>query len=279
VSARSLTLGYSAADLARSPYARFYKPDIAPLSASAREAVTVGALPHEVFAGLEDAARLVAARGGQVETGFTVCPDGETRVFDTTPMPRVTPAMWNWWFAWHGNEAARYKLWHPRAHVHVAWADGEGERDHYVGRTSHVVEYIGATRIRGSIRFVPPSSLGIDEAALKKDDSVCICARIGQVAPAIDAGWLMHHVFPVAGGSEMRSYFWLGGRHVASRGGGAVASSLLRGFAKLFPQAARVPATDLLVHCAQEMSHLAGLLPDIHAAFAGRGAERQEAAQ
>jgi hypothetical protein len=279
MSTRSLYLGYSAADLAQSPYARFYKPETAPLSAAAREAVTVGALPHELFAGLEDAPKLVAARGGQVETGFTVCPDGETRVFDTTPMPRVSPAMWSWWFAWHGSEAARYKLWHPRAHVHVAWADGAGERDHYVGRTSHVIEYIGATRLKGAIRFVAPSSLGIDEAALAKAGAVCICARIGPQAPAIDAGWLLHHIFPVAGGSEMRSYFWLGGRHIAARSGGAFSSALVRGAAKLFPQATRVPATDLLVHCAQEMSHLAGILPDIYAAFGGQNAPRQEAAQ
>jgi hypothetical protein len=42
---------------------------------------------------------------------------------------------------------------------------------------------------------------------------------------------------------------------------------------------ARVPATELLVHCAQEMGHLAAILSDIHAAFAGRGAPLQEAAQ
>jgi hypothetical protein len=46
-------------------------------------------------------------------------------LFVLTQMPKVTPAMWDWWFAWHGSEAQRYKLWHPRAHISSKWADRE----------------------------------------------------------------------------------------------------------------------------------------------------------
>jgi hypothetical protein len=85
--------------------------------------------------------------------------------------------MWDWWFAWHGSEAQRYKLWHPRAHMHAVWADGRSDLNHYVGRTSHVVEYVGNQRLNLAIHFVPTSSLGLDEARLKREGEVAICAR------------------------------------------------------------------------------------------------------
>jgi hypothetical protein len=63
--------------------------------------------------------------------------------------------MVDWWFGWHGEEPQRYKLWHPRAHLHACWTEpGTG----YVGRTSVVDEYIGTSLRRASIRFVPASA-------------------------------------------------------------------------------------------------------------------------
>lgn len=263
--------GYSAVEMAKSPYARFFRPEMAPLPAHVREAILTGPVAPELTPGLEAAPALVSARDWQTGTALSFCPDGEVRVFDRTEMPNVTPAMWDWWFAWHGSEALRYKLWHPRAHVDVGWKDGRGDLEHYVGRTSHVVEYIGSTRLSGAIRFVAPSSLGIDETALEASGAVAICARIGPADMPLEAGWLLHHIRPVPGGSEMRSYFWLGGRHLASRSGGAFSSGLLRRTAKLFPKATSVPAVELLVHCAQEMNHLAGILPDVYEAFGPGG--------
>lgn len=271
----SLSLGYSAAELAESPYARFFRPQMAPLGEAVREAVAIGGQAPELFPGFERAGALIAEQGGAVATGYTICPDGEVRVFDQTRMPGVTPAMWDWWFAWHGSEAQRYKLWHPRAHVDVKWADGQGSLGTYVGRTSHVVEYIGAKKIAGAIRFVRPEAIGIDETPLARHGAIAICARIGAASPAVDAGWLVHHVYPTADGSEMRSYFWMGGRHIAARGGNPVVSSLLRVATKIFPALAEISPTDLLVHCAQEMGHLAALLPDIHAEFGPEGSAGQ----
>ena len=61
----------------------------------------------------------------------------------------------------------------------------------------------------------------------------------------------------------MRSRFWMGGRHVAVRGGNRLTDRAAR------PVAARqLPdPRDLMVHCAQEISHLAGFLPAIYARF------------
>jgi len=63
-----------------------------------------------------------------------------------------------------------------------------------------------------------------------------------------------------ADGAEMRSRFWMGGRHVAVRTGKSLADRVLRLIA-----ARQLPdLRDLLVHCAQEMNHLAWFLPALH---------------
>lgn len=175
--------------------------------------------------------------------------------------------MWEWWFGWHGSEAQLYKLWHPRAHVHVQWADGRNDWAGYVGRTSQVVEYVGDHRLHLAIRFVAPASLGLDEARLARGSEVTICARASMAGTAMETGWLVHHVRPVAGGAQMRSRFWLGGGNIRPRGLPGVAGAWIgRVAARLVPLPDNM-AAQLLVHCAQEMNHLAAILPELHAAF------------
>ena len=61
----------------------------------------------------------------------------------------------------------------------------------------------------------------------------------------------------------MRSRFWMGGPWITVRGVAGTADRLIR------PIAARqLPdPRDLMVHCAQEMNHLAGFLPELHRRF------------
>ena len=253
--------------MASSPYARFFKPDMAPLPEHVREAIAVGLQTEELLPPVSSARALQTPGYWPVENGVTISPDGAFRVFVRTDMPGVTPAMWDWWFAWHGSEAQRYKLWHPRAHMHVAWADGRSDLQHFVGRTSHVVEYVGNQKLNLDIRFVPPASLGLDEERLKRDGEVAICARGSLAGTPMETGWLIHHVRPVPGGSEMRSRFWLAGANIRPRGMPGAAGALLgRVAAKFAPLTANM-AMELLVHCAQEMNHLAGILPDLFETF------------
>lgn len=264
-----LYLGYTPAERASSPYAAFFNPDLAPLPANVQEALLTGAVAHELLAPLSDAAALQAPGYQPVETGYTFTPDGGARIAVLNTMPGVTPAMWDWWFAWHGSDPQRYKLWHPRAHLHVAWADGRSDLPHYVGRTSHVVEYVGSQQYRATIRFVAPAELGLDEAKLRTQGETAICARIGMVVGGIPAetGWLLHHIRPVAGGAEMRSRFWLGGETVRVAGLGG---PLGRGIARVANALQKVQphqVTELLVHDAQEMNHLASFLPELYARF------------
>ncbi len=259
-------LGYSDEELARSPYARFYNPDLEALQPQVAEALLVGSQAHELLAPAAHAASMIEESYWPVETGYARPPDGSIRVFCLTKMPRVTPQMWDWWFGWHGCEAQRYKLWHPKAHVNAEWADGRSDKS-YIGRISHITEYLGPKLVKGAIGFVAPSVMGFDEARLARQNEVVICARVGLPDAPLKAGWLLHQLRAVEGGSEMRSRMWMGGENVAL---GDSPGKLARGIVKgLRPVAAMLlpsPA-DLLVHNAQEMAHLAGFLPELFETF------------
>jgi hypothetical protein len=262
-----LHLGFDAEERARSPVARFFNSEMAPLPAHVREALLTGAMAHELLPSVASARDLQQSGYWPVETGYTLAPDRSARVFVLTEMPDVTPAMWDWWFAWHGSHAERYKLWHPRAHVHVAWQDGRDDLPNYVGRLSQVVEYIGSSRLNLTIRFVAPSTLGFDEELLASRGETAICARGGIAGTPMETGWLVHHVRPVPGGSEMRSRFWVAGENIRPRNMQGATGAAIGRVASRLAGFAPMQAAELHVHCAQEMNHLAAILPALYATF------------
>ncbi len=267
-------LGYSDQDLAHSPYAHFYNPTLEPLQPQVAEALLIGPQAHELLPAVDASASMIEPGYWPVETGYACPPDGSIRVFCLTQMPDVTPKMWDWWFGWHGCEALRYKLWHPKAHVNARWADGRTDES-YVGRTSLITEYLGPRLAKGGISFVRPSSMGFDEDRLARQGEVVICARVGIPSSPLKGGWLLHQLRPVDGGSEMRSRMWMGGENMAI---GDKPGPFLTGLARaLRPFASKLlPApTDLLVHNAQEMAHLAGFLPQLFDQFGANYREKQ----
>ncbi len=260
-------LGYRAADEAQR-YARFYNPELAPLAPHVCAALDRGVVPDVLLPPLEGAPENLFGSAAVLEDGFVLTDDGGMRVSIRTAMPGVTPAMIDWWFGWHGDAAAKYKLWHPQAHVHVAWRDtppAAAGRARYIGQTSIVDEYIGSDLVRGAIRFVPPVELGFTDRSLEPGGTATIvCARLGLADAPIDIGYLAHQVRSVPGGSEMRSRFWMGGRHVAGRN---LAGSMAATVAKRVLRLTESDARNLLVHCGQEMPHLAAFLPALFAEF------------
>jgi DAPG hydrolase PhiG domain len=251
-------LGYRQADY-DTPSADFFQPEMAPLPKHVVEALEHGPQAGPTLPAFDEAAALLDEGYQQTENGYGVLRDGGIQVSVRTDMPGVAPQMWAWWFGWHGSDSGRYKLWHPRAHVSAEWKDGGGDGS-YVGRTSLVGEYLGSTFSRPAIQFVEPSTFGLQRA-----NGVAVCARLGSSDIPVDVGWLVHHVRPTPDGAEMRSRFWMGGRHVAVRNGNRLIDAAIR------PIAARqLPdARDLMVHCAQEMNHLAGFLAALHGRFGG----------
>lgn len=256
-------LGYRPGD-ADTAWGSFFEPNMAQLPRHIVTALEHGPQAAPVLLDFDSAASILDEGYQQTENGYGRLRDGGIQVSARTDMPGVTPAMWSWWFGWHGSDSRRYKLWHPRAHVSARWGDG-GPDGTYIGRTSLIEEYIGSGFVRAAISFVEPLGLGIDPAKL--GTGIAVCARLGSSELPVDIGWFVHHIRPTAAGSEMRSRFWMGGHHIAVRAGNRLADRAVR------PLAARqLPdPRDLMVHCAQEMSHLAGFLPALYERLAGRG--------
>ncbi len=262
-----LYLGYRESDRASVPWAKFYNPQIDAFQPQVTDAFFAGGMAQELFPPVTEAARLQEDGYWPVETGYARMPGGAISVFCLTLMPRVEPAMWDWWFGWHGDDPTKYKLWHPKAHVHVGWEDGQKGIHGYVGRISRIVEYIGSERINGAIGFVAPSFLGFDEELLAGRGEVVICARIGVPGTPLKGGWLVHQLRPVEGGSEMRSRMWMGGANAAiGDEPGGLGKGLMRILSPLVKRMLPDPA-ELLAHNAQEMAHLAGFLPELYAEF------------
>jgi hypothetical protein len=268
---RSLYLGMREGDLAGKPYAAFWNPRLAPLPERAKEALLHGPVAAPLLLQLADAPRLLETGDHELEDGYGFHPDGGLHVAVRTEMPGVSPAMVDWWFGWHSAEPQRYKLWHPRSHVHAQWGSPDSPelatkkgRERYVGRVSFVDEYLGSQMSHLAIRFLPPSELGFNEEALSDPErSTAVCARTSFAGAPLDVGYLIHHVRRVEGGSEMRSRFWIGGPHAFVRAGHFLDAIVTPAARRIFRPSAQ-NGRDLLVHCSQEMSHLATFLPRLY---------------
>jgi DAPG hydrolase PhiG domain len=260
-------LGYHQDDH-KNPYGKYFNEKMRPIPPHAEEALARSPFPSGTLPSVESVSMMTKAGYAQVENGYCLENDGSIRVAIRTDMPGVSPQMWDWWFAWHGSQAGRYKLWHPLAHQDAKWKDGGEDFESYVGRTSQIEEYIGKSFEKAAIRFLSPVELGIaSEQTQHKQQSVFICARVGYRDYPIDFGWLAHHVRATETGSEMRSRFWMGGAHIQSR----IPGLLPRLFVQALANIIRLPkqrGIDLLTHCSEEMNHLAGFLPELYAEFA-----------
>lgn len=180
--------------------------------------------------------------------------------------------MIDWWFGWHGAETERYKLWHPQAHLFSqmryerAEVSGLTDRQRYIGNTSYVDEYVGPTIHRLAISFHEPRDFGLDDHSFKDAGvSTAICARVGFSDRPIDTGYLIHLIRETPEGCEMRSRFWLGEVHLRDLRernpiDRVLGSRFVRGL--LLPERL---SRDLLIHCAEEMNHLASFLPALFA--------------
>lgn len=139
-------------------------------------------------------------------------------------------------------------------------------RDRYIGGTSFVDEYVGSSLGELAIQFVHPDKLGFSDNSVDPDEATAICATVGLSRVPLDWGHLVHHVRRVKGGAEMRSRFWMGGKYVAPRAGATLTDELetvAEGLRRLGDGHARA----MVVHCSQEMNHLAAFLPDIFDEF------------
>lgn len=273
---RERYLGMRPGDMDGKPYARHWNPRLSPLPADVCQALSHGPVAAPLLPPLEEAAEVFERSSERLEFGYAAAKSGGLRIALCTQMPRVVPGMIDWWFGWHSDEPQRYKLWHPLAHVHAAWKSpppsGSQGRARYVGQTSFVDEYVGSELGSYAIRFLPPAEVGLDERRLADpQQATAVCARIGFVQLPFDFGYLIHYLDRTSEGCRMRSRFWVGGEHAQARGGGPVGAAAVQVAKRLMKPSLEVGRA-LLVHCSQEMSHLATFLPDLHAELANGAA-------
>jgi hypothetical protein len=65
----------------------------------------------------------------------------------------------------------------------------------------------------------------------------------------------------------MRSRFWLGGANVRARGILKPLGAMLGRVARRLQPLTATQGAELLVHCSQEMNHLAAILPALYTSF------------
>ncbi len=201
------------------------------------------------------------------ESGFSVAEDGSIAVAVKTLMPTTSPQMWDWWFGWHGSENNRYKLWHPKAHISAKWKDGRNDNC-YIGRTSIIKEYIGENALDAAIQFKSPLEFGFSlEAMNQPEKAVYICAKIGHPDFPVDYGYLVHQVRATDKGTEMRSRFWMSGKYVSAHKDNFITKAAVSVLQKI-KTLPKDFAQDLLRHCAEEMNHLAAILPQLYQKYA-----------
>ena len=191
------------------------------------------------------------------EFGWYRLEDGGIMMANLTPMPGVTPDMFDWWFAWHGLSSMRYKIWDKDDHYYCQTRNPEKALDKTLSmqerywNTSHDVKEAlldGQEPVDVHLNFVPPETVGFDPEKLKVFDGTIVCTP----GPAI----MTHFIRPVNDGCELRTRFWLGYQ--------AVGNKPVR-IAEIVPD--DMLAKAILIHNVKEFVHLAKILPELYAEF------------
>ena len=195
-----------------------------------------------------------------LEVGFCNLPDGGGTLANLTPMPGVTPEMFDFWFAWHGVEPMRYKIWNHDDHYYCLTQNMDRALDkslslkeRYWDTTHHVEEDVGMGKEKIFINFRNPVDIGFDPVKLADFKGTIVCAG-NEHSPTI----MCHFLRPVEGGCELRTRFWMG-------------YSVIDGKPKkILPDGVQFPLEPvqaLLRHNIKEFTNLAAILPKVYAEF------------
>ena len=194
------------------------------------------------------------------ETGYGNLPDGCATLANLTDMPGVTPEMFDFWFAWHGLESMRYKIWDRDDHYYCQTKHPEKALDkslslkeRYWDTVHDIREDVGMGEQPVMIAFRNPADIGFDPEKLADFDGTIVCSG-SENAPVI----MVHFVRPTERGSELRTRFWMG-YHIKD---GKPAKMIPDGM--VFPTEM---AKSLLLHNIKEFTNLAAILPEVYAEF------------
>lgn len=266
-------LGMRPDDLDGKPYARYWNPDMAPMQDHVQRALVHGVEAAELGFPVSEANRMLESGYLPLENGFARLDNGQVFVAALTRMPGVSGKMIDWWFGWEYMENQRYKLWHPRAHQanraeKMVGDDPDlSDRDKYLHNPNYVTEYVGGESLDIIITFSEAAEFFDVTRFNEAGVSTAICGVVGYQNSPLCFGLLIHMIRETEDGCEMRSRFWLGKVEIK---GLPTKGIINRVASSRFVAKQAVPlelGRDMLVHCAMEMHHLAGFLPQLYADY------------
>lgn len=204
------------------------------------------------------------------EFGYTRLPDQTLTAANLTDMPNVTVEMFDWWFAWHGLDPMRYKIWDPEDHYYcltrnpeIARNSGLSMKERYWNTTHDVTEdasgylELGTKKRKNSkieITFRNPADIGFDKEKLRSFHGTIVCAA-NETSPTI----MCHFVRPTRNGCELRTRFWFG---YCVKNNQPVKCKV--------PPPRILPISlvqGLMAHNVKEFSNLAAILPEVYEEF------------
>ena len=240
-------------------YYKYFERELAAVPEGIYEKAEQSVLSPEIALHIRDKDQLFQDGYLPGEFGWCKFPDGTATIANLVPMPGVTAEMFDWWFAWHGLEPLRYKIWDPEDHYEAKSLNREQNLDsslsykqRYWNTCQDVVEgFFGKPTPPVRMKFLNPADVGFSKEKLAEFNGTIICGG------GIDDGCFMTHFLrPVPGGSELRTRFWFGWKFVDGQP------------VKMLPNYAEVSLDPLIVlfkHTIKEFTNLASILPEVFA--------------
>jgi hypothetical protein len=254
------------------PYAKYYYKDLAEIPAEDLAKVNAGPVDPAKALPIDKRNDMMKPAYLDVETGYTVMPDGSGFAATLVKMPGVTPEMLDWWFNWHPLEGLRYAIWCPVAHTDISaktparHLDSSGiplkERNYDL--IHYPVEGFDLdSAMQITIEFFSPQNFGLDMKMFKEPEissaylANCILAPLGNLPFNV----FFHAIRKVKDGVEYRSRYWIGQTMTAS---GPVRVAL----------PPDLPIMDMArnncLHSLTEYNNLASFLPQLYKEMGGK---------
>jgi len=196
------------------------------------------------------------------DMGYCILEDGSGYIGETFHFRGATREMYEWWFAWHGLEEVRYRIWDPQAHVtscvstrHIgrrldaslSWKDRLVDTTHF---TTHVAR--DGSLDRAVMCFVSPEAFGLDMTRTGSEDVSIVAALHGKADAPLPSLSSIRVLRDTEDGFIMRIYFWQGILPVMGK------------CIRLDNEILLAETAHLAAHCAQEYNRLASILPKIY---------------
>lgn len=253
-------------------YSKYYYKEMAEIPSSDLEIVNMGPVDSSKGITIYERNEMMDPGYLDMETGYTVMPDGSGLAATLVKMPGVTPEMLDWWFNWHPLEGLRYAIWCPVAHTDISVKDkekhldssGASLRERNYGGVHYPVEGFtlkNSQKLR--IEFFSPEEFGLDFNKFKEPNiSRAYVANVVVDGNNLSINVFFHAVRKVEEGVEYRSRYWLGYRMI---------NGVPKRKNRLMPKRVMMHmARNNCIHSLMEYNNLASFLPQLYKEMNGK---------